>query len=31
MKVTTKQNTFGFALLLASFSALGPFTVDMYL
>lgn len=31
MKVTKKQNTLGFALLLASFSALGPFTVDMYL
>ncbi|NEU27904.1 multidrug effflux MFS transporter [Paenibacillus polymyxa] len=27
----TKKNSFGFALLLAIFSALGPFTVDMYL
>jgi len=31
MNVTHKQNTFRFALLLALFSALGPFTVDMYL
>ncbi|MGN9168980.1 multidrug effflux MFS transporter [Paenibacillus polymyxa] len=27
----TQKNSFGFALLLAIFSALGPFTVDMYL
>ncbi|MGN7165384.1 multidrug effflux MFS transporter [Paenibacillus cellulositrophicus] len=26
-----KRNTLGFALILATFSALGPFTVDMYL
>ncbi|MFG1732171.1 multidrug effflux MFS transporter [Paenibacillus sp. 843] len=31
MKYKTKKNTLGFALILAAFSALGPFTVDMYL
>lgn len=31
MTYKTKRNTLGFALILATFSALGPFTVDMYL
>ncbi|MGG4221627.1 multidrug effflux MFS transporter [Paenibacillus jamilae] len=31
MKYKTKKNSLGFALILAVFSALGPFTVDMYL
>ncbi|MCP3809902.1 multidrug effflux MFS transporter [Paenibacillus sp. Lou8.1] len=31
MKYKTQKNSLGFALILATFSALGPFTVDMYL
>ncbi|QWU18010.1 MFS transporter, DHA1 family, bicyclomycin/chloramphenicol resistance protein [Paenibacillus sophorae] len=31
MEYKAKRNTLGFALILATFSALGPFTVDMYL
>ncbi|POR28646.1 multidrug effflux MFS transporter [Paenibacillus polymyxa] len=31
MKYKTQKNSLGFALILAIFSALGPFTVDMYL
>ncbi|MEC0240098.1 multidrug effflux MFS transporter [Paenibacillus dokdonensis] len=31
MNIKNKKNPLGFALILATFSALGPFTVDMYL
>ncbi|EGG36700.1 multidrug resistance protein [Paenibacillus sp. HGF5] len=31
MKYKAQQSSLGFALILATFSALGPFTVDMYL
>lgn len=31
MNYKNNKNTLGFALILATFSALGPFTVDMYL
>lgn len=31
MKYKAQPRPLGFALILATFSALGPFTVDMYL